>query len=191
MATLTFYFSTMNAGKTIEVIKTAFNFETEGIPTIIFTSATDTRSGLNKISSRIGLERNAISISKEDDIYQKISNETDGIRCVLVDEVQFFTTEQIWQLFHIVHKLDIPVVCYGLRADFMGNPFPASAQLMAIANKIESIRSICWCERKAIINARIIDGKIAYEGKQVMVGGNESYKALCGIHWLNGEWKKP
>lgn len=191
MATLTFYFSTMNAGKTIEVIKTAFNFETERIPTIIFTSATDTRSGLNKISSRIGLERDAISISKEDDLYQKISNETDGIRCVLVDEVQFFTVEQIWQLFNIVHKLDIPVVCYGLRADFMGKPFPASAQLMAIANKIESIRSICWCERKAIINARIIDGKIIYEGPQVMVGGNESYKALCGIHWLSGEWKKP
>ena len=190
MPTLTFYYSTMNAGKTIDVIKTAFNFETEGIPIIIFTSAIDTRSGINKVKSRIGLERDAISIHEEDNLYQMVNDVTPKPGCVLIDEVQFFTIDQIWQLFNITHKLQISVVCYGLRGDFMGKPFPASAQLMAIANKVEEIRTICWCGRKAIINARILDGKVVYEGEQVMVGGNESYKALCGEHYLSGQYKK-
>ena len=190
MANMTFYYSTMNAGKTIDVIKTAFNYETEGIPFLIFTSAIDTRSGINKIKSRMGMEKEAISINKDDDLFKKINKLPHKLGCILIDEVQFFTIEQIWQLFHITHKLQIPVVCYGLRGDFMGKPFPASAQLMAIANKVEEIRTICWCGRKAIMNARIIDGKVVREGEQVMVGGNESYKALCGIHYLNGQHEK-
>ena len=191
MPTLTFYYSTMNAGKTVEVIKTAFNFETEGIPIIIFTSAIDTRSGINKIKSRMaGLEKEAISIYKEDNLYQMVNEATPKPGCVLIDEAQFFTVEQIWQLFRITHELKIAVVCYGLRGDFMGKPFPASAQLMAIANKVEEIKAICWCGRKAIINARIVNGEIVYEGEQVMVGGNESYKALCGEHYLSGRHKR-
>jgi len=185
----------MNAGKTIDVIKTAFNFETAEIPIIIFTSAIDTRSGKNKIKSRMGLEKDAISVYKEDNIYQIvnqiINDAPDKPGCVLVDEVQFFTIEQIWELYSITHKLQIPVVCYGLRVDYQGKPFPASAQLMAISNKVEEIRTICWCGAKATMNARIIEEKMMREGEQFMVGGNESYKALCGLHWLNGEWKKP
>lgn len=190
MANLIFYYSTMNAGKTIDVIKTAFNYEIEGMPIIIFTSSVDTRSGSNKIKSRMGMEKDAISVDAEDDLYQKVSTASHKPNCVLIDEAQFFTVEHIWQLYRITHELNIPVVCYGLRVDFMGKPFPASAQLMAIANKVEEIRTICWCGRKAIMNARIIDGKVVREGEQVMVGGNESYKALCGIHWLNGQYKK-
>ena len=190
MANLTFYYSTMNAGKTIDVIKTAFNYEIEGMPIIIFTSAIDTRSGSNKIKSRMGMEKDAISVYTEDDLYQKVNNISPKPSCVLIDEAQFFTIEHIWQSYRITHKLNIPVVCYGLRVDFMGQPFPASAQLMAIANKVEEIRTICWCGRKAIMNARIIDGNVVRQGEQVMVGGNESYKALCGIHWLNGQYKK-
>ena len=190
MANLTFYYSTMNAGKTIDVIKTAFNYEIEGMPIIIFTSAIDTRSGSNKIKSRMGMEKDAISVYTDDDLYQKVNNTSPKPSCVLIDEAQFFTIEHIWQLYRITHKLNIPVVCYGLRVDFMGQPFPASAQLMAIANKVEEIRTICWCGRKAIMNARIIDGNVVRQGEQVMVGGNESYKALCGILWLNGQYKK-
>jgi len=190
MANLIFYYSTMNAGKTIDVIKTAFNFETEKIPVIIFTSSMDTRSGNNKIKSRMGMEKEAISIQQDEDLFKIIKNLECIPGCILIDEVQFFTVEQIWQLFNITHKLHIPVVCYGLRGDFMGKPFPASAQLMAIANKVEEIRTICWCGRKAIMNARIIDGKIVREGEQFMVGGNESYKVLCGEHWLSGQYKK-
>jgi thymidine kinase len=181
----------MNAGKTNDVIKTAFNFETEKVPIVIFTSAIDTRSGMNKIKSRMGnMEKEAISIYEKDDLYEMVKNTTPTLGCVLIDEVQFFTVEQIWQLFRITHELKIAVVCYGLRGDFMGKPFPASAQLMAIANKVEEIRAICWCTKKALINARIVDGKVAYEGEQVMVGGNESYKALCGEHYLSGQYKR-
>lgn len=190
MANLTFYYSTMNAGKTIDVIKTAFNYETEEIPVIIFNSIKDTRSGENKIESRMGMKKDAISIYDEDDLYQKITALSFTPGCILIDEVQFFTVEQIWQLFNITHKLQIPVVCYGLRGDFMGKPFPTSAQLMAIANKVEEIRTICWCGRKAIMNARIMDGKMLREGKQIMVGGNKEYKVLCGIHWLTGQYKR-
>ncbi|HMS90659.1 MAG TPA: thymidine kinase [Candidatus Absconditabacterales bacterium] len=190
MANLIFYYSTMNAGKTIDLIKTAFNFESEKIHVVIFTSYMDTRSGDNKIRSRMGMEKEAISIKQEDDLFKKIESLKITPGCVLIDEVQFFTVEQIWQLFHVTHKLHIPVVCYGLRGDFMGKPFPASAQLMAIANKVEEIRTICWCGRKAIMNARIIDEKMVREGEQFMVGGNESYKVLCGIHWLSGQYKK-
>ena len=190
MANLTFYYSTMNAGKTIDVIKTAFNYESEGIPVVIFTSAIDTRSGSNKIKSRMGMEKDAISIQKEEDLYEKTKKLEFAPGCILIDEVQFFSIEQIWQLFFITHKLQIPVVCYGLRGDFMGKPFPASSQLMAIANKVEEIRTICWCGKKAIINARIIDGKVVYQGEQVMVGGNESYKVLCSTHWIEGKYQK-
>lgn len=190
MANLTFYYSTMNAGKTIDVIKTAFNYETEGMKVVTFTSAIDTRSGHNMIKSRMnGMKREAIYVQESDNLYENVKNLDYIPNCILIDEVQFFTVEQIWQLFHIVHKLGIPVVCYGLRADFQGKPFPASAQLMAIANKVEEIRTICWCGRKAIMNARIINGTVVREGEQVMVGGNESYKALCATHWLSGQWK--
>ncbi|MEI7920023.1 MAG: thymidine kinase [bacterium] len=188
MANLIFYYSTMNAGKTIDLIKTAFNYKTENIPIRIFTSSVDTRSGKNKVKSRMGIEEDAISIKEEDNLYEIVK--TQKLGAILVDEVQFFTIEHIWQLFQIVHKLKIPVVCYGLRGDFRGNPFPASAQLMAIANKVEELRSICFCGAKAIINARIVDDKIVYDGEQIMVGGNESYKPLCASHWINGQHKK-
>lgn len=187
MANLIFYYSTMNAGKTLDIIKTAFNYENEGILVTIFTSSTDTRSGKNTIKSRIGLERPAISIGKEDDLYEKVKNLSKKPGCVLVDEVQFLTVNHIWQLFNITHNLGIPVVCYGLRGDFKGEPFPASAQLMAIANKVEELRTICWCGAKAIMNARIVNGNVAYKGEQVMVGGNDDYKPLCSKHWLSGQ----
>lgn len=190
MANLIFYYSTMNAGKTIDVIKTAFNFEEKGFPVIVLNSIKDTRSGENKIKSRMGMEKEAISIYDEDDLYQKIAELPMTPGCILIDEIQFFTIEQIWQLFNITHKLQIPVVCYGLRGDFMGKPFPASAQLMAIANKVEEIRTICWCGRKAIMNARTMDGKMLREGEQVMVETNQNYEVLCGIHWINGQCKK-
>lgn len=190
MANLIFYYSTMNAGKTIDVIKTAFNFEEKGFPVIVLNSIKDTRSGENKIKSRMGMEKEAISIYDKDDLYQKIAELPIAPGCILIDEIQFFTVEQIWQLFNITHKLQIPVVCYGLRGDFMGKPFPASAQLMAIANKVEEIRTICWCGRKAIMNARTMNGKILREGEQVMVETNQNYEVLCGIHWINGQCKK-
>lgn len=180
----------MNAGKTIDLIKTAFNYETENMPILTFTSAIDTRSGVNKIKSRMGMDKDAISVTERDNLQEIVKSLSFNPNCILVDEAQFFTIEQVWQLFYITHELQIPVVCYGLRVDFKGEPFPASAQLMAIANKVEEIRTICWCGRKAIMNARIIDDKVVRKGEQVMVGGNESYKPLCGPHWLSGQYKK-
>ncbi len=189
-ANLIFGYSTMNAGKTLEIIKIDFNYTAEGKRTIIFTSAIDTRSGQNKIKSRMGPEKNAYSITAADDLYTIVQGLSYSPACILVDEVQFFTVAHIWQLFHITHQLHIPVMCYGLRSDFMGNPFPASAQLMAIANKIEEIRTICHCGKKAIMNARIMDGKIVRHGEQIQVGGNESYEVLCGPDYLSGTIRK-
>lgn len=190
MAKLTFHPSTMNAGKTMEIIRAAFDFEKDNMSVLVFTSGIDTRSKKNKIESRMGPERDAISIQAKNNLYKKIKKMDSKPDCIFVDEVQFFTPKQIWELYHIAHELNIGVECYGLRVDFMGNPFPGSAQLMAIADDIREIHTTCWCKRKATMNGRVIDGKMVRHGQQVMVGGNESYKKLCGFHWLSGQYKK-
>ena len=184
MAKLFFRYSTMNAGKSIDLIKTNFNYFENDRKTLCFTSAKDNRYGEGKITSRIGLSVDAISVFDDTDIfdivYKYIIN-NEQIYCVFVDESQFLNKNQVFQLTDIVDGLDIPVICYGLRSDFVMEMFEGSKYLMALADSIEEIKTICFeCkEKKAIINARITDGKIITEGAQVMIGGNDTYKPLC------------
>jgi thymidine kinase len=184
MAKLFFRYSTMNAGKSIDLIKTNFNYFENDRKTLCFTSAKDNRYGEGKITSRIGLSVDAISVFDDtnifDVVYKYIIN-NEQIYCVFVDESQFLNKNQVFQLADIVDGLDIPVICYGLRTDFVMEMFEGSKYLMAIADSIEEIKTICFeCKtKKAIINARITDGKIVTEGDQVMIGGNDTYKPLC------------
>lgn len=180
MAKLFFKYSTMNAGKSIDLIRTNFNYLENDKKTVCFTSGKDDRYGIGKIASRIGLSVDAIPIYNTTDVFEIIKNLND-ISCVFVDEVQFLKKEHIYQLANIVDELNIPVICYGLRSDFKLGVFEGSKHLMAIADNIEEIKTICvHCKcKKAIINAKIIDDKIVTEGSQIQIGGNETYKPLC------------
>jgi thymidine kinase len=180
MAKLYFKYSTMNAGKSIDLIRTNFNYLENNKKTLCFTSSRDDRYGVGKIASRIGLSTDAIPIYNNTNVFEIVKNEND-ISCVFVDEVQFLKKEHIFQLSDIVDILNIPVICYGLRSDFKVGVFEGSKYLMAIADNIEEIKTICTeCKcKKAIINAKIIDGKIVSEGSQIQIGGNETYKPLC------------
>jgi thymidine kinase len=181
MAKLFFRYSAMNAGKSLSLISTAYNYEERGQNVLIFTSSLDDRYGKNKVKSRVGVERDAISVKNDTDISVIFINEqlTKNISCVLVDEVQFFTKQQIFQLTEIVDKYDTPVICYGLRSDASQNPFEGSIYLMAIADEIEELKTICDCGKKATVNARIIDGVVVIPQTQVEIGGNDMYKSMC------------
>lgn len=180
MAKLYFRYSTMNAGKSIDLLRCNHNYLENNKKTLCFTSSKDNRYGVGKITSRIGLSVDAIAISDETNIFDIVISNKD-VSCVFVDESQFLKKEHIFQLTDIVDILDIPVMCYGLRSDFMLDAFEGSKYLMAIADNIEEIRTICFeCKtKKAIINAKITDGKIVSAGEQVQIGGNDTYKPLC------------
>ena len=180
MAKLFFRYSTMNAGKSIDLIRTNYNYIENKKKTICFTSAKDDRYGKSKISSRIGLSIDAISVYNETNIFDLVKKE-ENISCVFVDESQFLLKEHILQLTDIVDILNIPVICYGLRSDYMLNSFEGSEYLMAISDSIDEIKTICFeCKKKkAIINTKIIDGKIITKGNQIHIGGNDTYKPLC------------
>jgi thymidine kinase len=170
----------MNAGKSVNLITTNHNYIENGKKTICFTSAKDDRYGKGKITSRIGISIDAILVYENTNIYDIVNKENE-ISCVFVDEVQFLSKEQVFQLADIVDELNIPVICYGLRSDYMLEAFESSKYLMAISDSLEEIKTICFeCKsKKAIVNARIIDDKIVTKGEQVQIGGNESYKPLC------------
>jgi thymidine kinase len=170
----------MNAGKSIDLIRTNYNYYENNKKTICFTSGKDNRYGKNKITSRIGLSIDAISIENDTNIYNIVKN-YENIACVFVDESQFLTREHVFQLANIVDELNIPVICYGLRSDFKLEAFEGSKYLMAISDSIEEIKTICAnCQnKKAIINTRIIENKIIIEGEQIQIGGNDIYKPLC------------
>ena len=180
MAKLYFRYSTMNAGKSIDLLRCNHNYIENGKKTLCFTSARDNRYGQGKISSRIGLSIDAEIIYDETNIYDFVKKEED-ISCVFIDEVQFLNKDHIFQLSDIVDELNIPVICYGLRSDYMLGAFEGSKHLLTLADQIEEIKTICFeCKcKKAIINARIIGNKIITEGDQVQIGGNESYQPLC------------
>jgi thymidine kinase len=183
MAKLYFRYSTMNAGKSIDLIRTNYNYIENGKKTLCFTSAIDNRYGVGKITSRIGLSIDAIPVDNDTNIFKIVKENIKDVEisCVFVDEVQFLKKEHIFQLSDIVDELNIPVICYGLRSDFMLNPFSGSENLMSLADNIEEIKTICSsCKsKKAIINAKFLDGKIVLQGAQIQIGGNETYKPLC------------
>ena len=180
MAKLYFRYSTMNAGKSIDLIRTNFNYIENGKKTMCFTSSKDTRYGVGKITSRIGLSIDAIPVNESTNIYDIVKKESD-ISCVFVDEVQFLTSDNVFQLSDVVDDLNIPVICYGLRSDYKMIGFSGSSQLISICDSIEEIKTICnVCKtKKAIVNARFSNDKIITEGPQIIIGGNDSYKPLC------------
>lgn len=187
MAKLYFYYSAMNAGKSTILLQSSYNYKERGMETLLFTPSIDTRYGENKISSRIGLQANAISFGNDDNLYEytlqkQVAN--DKLRCVLVDEAQFLSKIQVEQLTDIVDKLDIPVLAYGLRSDFRGEPFPGSQYLLVWADNIVEVKTICHCGRKATMNMRVdAEGRAVKEGAQVHIGGNEQYVAMCRKHF--------
>ena len=185
MAKLHFRYGTTGSGKSLDLLKVAYNYEENGMITLILTSKIDDRYGNDIVKSRTGVHRDAIGIDAKDDIYNIIEYKKgimgDKIACVLVDEVQFFTVDHIFQLAKIVDKLEIPVICYGLRADFKHEPFESTRYLMAIADEMEEMKTICSVcgKKKATVSARMINGKVVSEGTQIAIGGNELYKPMC------------
>lgn len=185
MAKLQFRYGTMGSGKSLDLLKVAYNYEENGMTVLIVTSKIDDRYGMDIVKSRTGIQKDAIGIGNNDDIYSIVEYKQsiigDKISCILVDEVQFFTKKHIFQLAKIVDKLNIPVICYGLRSDFRNNPFESTKYLMAIADSIEEMKTICSVcgKKKATVNARLIDNKVVIEGEQIEIGGNELYKPMC------------
>lgn len=181
MAKLYFRYGAMGSGKTIDLIKVAYNYEERGKRVLLIASAVDNRYGIGKITTRIGLQRDAICIAKDTNIYNVVNNENNSqkVDCILVDESNFLTKSQVYELSDVVDYLDIPVICYGLRSDFKQNFFEGSKHLMEIADKIEEIKTICECGAKATVNMRFINGKAIIDGDQLFIGGNDAYKSVC------------
>ena len=180
MAKFYFYYAAMNAGKTTNLLQSAHNYEERYMKTIIFTPKLDDRYGVGKVASRIGLDREAEIFEGEDDLYVWTAHEhqREKLACVLVDEAQFLTPKQVLQLTLIVDKLKIPVLCYGLRTDFRGEPFPGSMYLMAWADELVELKTICKSGKKATFNARLDeDGNRVTEGDQVSIGLNYEAQA--------------
>ncbi|MBE6038044.1 MAG: thymidine kinase [Anaerofustis stercorihominis] len=184
MAQLYYRYASMNAGKSIEIIKIAHNYEEQGKRVLLFTSGLDDRYGQGYIASRVGLKRKAHTFNSETSIIEIIQQETDGnlpkVYCILIDEGQFLTRKQVQELTQIVDYMDIPVIVYGLKNDFSNNLFEGSEALLIYADKIEEIKTICWfCNKKATMVLRVVDGKPVYVGEQIMIGGNDSYIPVC------------
>lgn len=178
MAKLYFRYGTMNSGKSIDVLKTAHNYEEQGKKVMLFTPSVDNRYGVGMIASRIGIQHEAVTIDEHLDMVKLVGKERPN--CVLVDEAQFLSKSQVLQLTTIVDELFIPVIAYGLRADFQGALFEGSYHLLALADKIEEVKTICWyCEKKAIMNMRFKNNQAIFEGEQIEIGGNESYLPVC------------
>ena len=193
MAKLYFNYSTMNAGKSTMLLQASYNYQERGMRTLLLIAAFDDRTGKGIIGSRIGLEADAIPFEPHTDLLALVrqqSSEGAPIACIFVDEAHFMTSEHVWQLARVVDRLGIPVMVYGLRTDFQGKLFPASEELLAIADEMREVRTICHCGRKATMVVRLdVSGKVLHEGAQIDVGGNEKYVSLCRRHWddeMNG-----
>ena len=186
MAKLYFNYSTMNAGKTTVLLQAAHNYSERGMNPFLLTANADTRSGIGTIKSRIGLKKSAQTFSQSVDLLNKVkeANSKKSISCVFVDEAQFLTEQQVWQLAKVVDDLKIPVLCFGLRVDFQGNLFPGSKCLLSIADELKEVKTICHCGKKATMVVRQDDkGNTLTDGAQVQIGGNETYVSLCRRHW--------
>lgn len=181
MAKLYFRYGAMGSSKTANAIMVQYNYHERGQSALMLKPCLDNRDGERVVGSRSGLTAPCIYVEELDSV------DLDLYNCVIVDEAQFLTKAQVQKLADIADEKNIPVICYGLRADFQGNLFEGSTWLMAWADTIEEIKTVCWCGRKATYNARVIDGKVARSGEQIVLGGNESYVALCRKHWKSGE----
>ena len=187
MAKLYFYYSSMNAGKSTTLLQSDFNYRERGMATMLWTAAVDTRYGSGRIASRIGLEAQAHLFEPGVDLYASVArqHEATPLSCVLVDEAQFLTRDQVWQLAAVADALGIPVLCYGLRTDFRGDLFEGSAHLLGLADTLTEIKTVCDCGRKATMNLRVdTQGRAIQHGDQTDIGGNDRYVALCRRHFL-------
>jgi len=186
MAKLHFHYSTMNAGKSTLLLQAAHNYNERGMETYLLTAAMDTRAGQGRIGSRIGLGRDADTFTVTDDLFARCAArlKRSEVACIFVDEAQFLSPDQVWQLARVVDDLGVPVMAYGLRVDFRGALFPGSATLLALADEMREVRTICHCGRKATMVVRQApDGTVLRDGEQVQIGGNETYVSLCRRHW--------
>lgn len=187
MAKIYFRYAAMNAGKSTQLLQVRHNYHERHQRTLLLKPHIDNRDGEDLIRPRIGgLEARVDALIFPDtDLRALIETQLQSgpLDCVLIDEAQFLSSEQVRQLCAVADFLDVPVMCYGLRADFRAELFPGSAALMALADDIEELKTICWCGKKATINARILDGHVLTDGPQVLIGGNESYTSLCRKHW--------
>lgn len=186
MAKVYFYYAAMNAGKSTVLLQASYNYRERGMRTLLFIPAIDTRGGGGHIESRIGLHADAIPLEERDNLLEKVRAEhaTQPVACVLIDEVQFLTPAHIWQATDVADTLNIPVLCYGLRTDFQAKLFPGSGALLALADELVELKTICHCGRKATMNLRVgADGHAVKEGAQIEIGGNDRYVAMCRRHY--------
>ena len=186
MAKLYFHYSTMNAGKSTLLLQASYNYVERGMQTYLLTANFDDRAGTGRIGSRIGIGADADTFASKTDLFSKIQERlnTGPCACVFIDEAQFLSADQVWQLARAVDDLKVPVMCYGLRVDFQGKLFPGSAALLALADEMREIRTICHCGKKATMVVRQDEhGNVLTDGAQVQVGGNETYVSLCRVHW--------
>lgn len=186
MASLYFTYSAMNAGKSTSLLQVAYNYEERGQHVLLLTPAFDNRAGVGKVHSRLGIEREARAFLHEENLFTLIeaANENQRLDCVLLDEAQFLSVEQVWQLTRVADQLNIPVMCYGLRTDAFGQAFAGSAVLLAVADKISEMKTICHCGRKATMSLRVDQhGNAVKAGEQIAIGGNERYISCCRKHW--------
>ena len=188
MAKLYFYYASMNAGKSTTLLQADFNYRERGMETMLWTARLDTRSD-GMIRSRIGLEADAYLYTPETDLWHEVvaGHAARPVACVLIDEAQFLSPEQVWQCARLADGADIPVLCYGLRTDFQGALFPGSAALLGIADALVELKAVCHCGRKATMNLRVdASGAAVRDGAQTEIGGNERYVALCRRHFSEG-----
>lgn len=186
MAKLYFYYSSMNAGKSTTLLQSSYNYQERGMNTLVYTAAIDDRYGVGKVSSRIGISQEALLFDKETDLYIDIAahHQTQTLHCILIDEAQFLTKTQVYQLTEVVDKLKIPVLCYGLRTDFQAELFEGSRYLLAWADQLEELKTICYCGRKANFVIRFnAEGEAVKDGDQIQIGGNDSYLSVCRRHY--------
>jgi thymidine kinase len=186
MAKLYFYYASMNAGKSTTLLQADFNYRERGMATMLWTAALDDRSADKAIESRIGLGAEAHRFAPNTDLWERVTaaHRVEPLACVLIDEAQFLSPAQVWQLARLADEANIPVLCYGLRTDFQGELFPGSAVLLGIADSLVELKAVCHCGRKATMNLRVdAAGGAVREGAQTEIGGNDRYVALCRRHF--------
>jgi thymidine kinase len=186
MAKLYFYYSSMNAGKSTALLQSSYNYKERGMNTLVMAPLLDDRYGAGKVTSRIGIETDATMFERNDDLFAVVEKQCgiELLHCVLIDEAQFLTRDQVFQLSDVTDKLNIPVLAYGLRTDFQGEPFEGSKYLLAWSDNLKELKAICHCGSKATMVLRLDgDGNAVTEGSQVEIGGNDRYISMCRRHF--------
>lgn len=192
MASLYFKYAAMNSGKSTQLLQAQYNYFERGMNPVAMTAQIDTRGGAARISSRLGLDCPAYTFGKDTDVFAFVEDmhATKHVDILFIDEAQFLSEKQVFQCARVVDELNIPVLAYGLKTDFMGKLFEGSEALLRFADNIEEIKAICWCGKKATMTARLTPkGDMANSGNQIAIGGNEMYTALCRKHFISGEAK--